>query len=160
MSTRDESVDVAKQAVVARQAETDLPLDRLLLGNLAAGCIAACLGLGAAASLGLGLTTGGFTALGAGLAGGVAIAGTLIVQPGRKRPILHWATLLIALASGRLVVSAGGCLLLYFAAQMPVAPLLVGMFLTLVIALFIDTRIAVRRFKQATPAASVEEPDS
>jgi hypothetical protein len=147
------------KAPVPKQAETHLPLDKLLLGNLAAGLIAGAAGLCGAWALGYGLHAGGFTALGAGLTGAVSMVGTLVVRPGRTRPILQWATLLIALASGRLVVSAGACLLLYFAAQMPVAPLLVGMFLTLVIALFIDTRIAVRRFKHATPAGTVEEPD-
>ena len=84
----------------------------------------------------------------------------MLMRPRRQRPILTWASLLIVLATGRLIVSGGLCLLLYFAAQLPVAPLLIGMLLTLAIVLFTETRIAANRFKQVTSTATTSEPDA
>ena len=82
----------------------------------------------------------------------------MLMRPRRQRPILTWASLLIVLATGRLIVSGGLCLLLYFAAQLPVAPLLIGMLLTLVIVLFTETRIAAGCFRKLDPTDAIEDP--
>jgi hypothetical protein len=122
--------------------------------------VAAAIGFLGGLVVGQSLVSGGETALGAVLTGGVSIGATLALGPHRSRPILTWASLLIVLTTGRLIVSVGLCLLLYSAAQMPAAPLLVGMLLTLVIVLCTDTKLAAKRFSQATPTTVSTEPAS
>jgi len=140
-------------------AKTSLPMGALLRADCLAGLLATGVGL-----LGGWLLTpegsGGTTAaLGAGLATVVALLGTLLIRPSRKRPVLVWASLLIALATGRLVASIGGCLLLYFAAQMSAFPLLAGMLMTLLFVLFSETRIAAGCFRMLDATDAVEGPD-
>ena len=142
------------------QPQVDLPQGTLLRANYASAAVAAAIGFLGALAIGQGVATAGETALGAAITGGVAVAGTMLLRPHHQRPILTWASLLIVLATGRLMVSGGLCLLLYFAAQLPAAPLLIGMLLTLAIVLFTETRIAANRFKQVTSTATTSEPDA
>ena len=145
---------------MSNQPAVQLPTATLIRADLAATLVAVALGLGGTLLLGKGLQMGLQTALGAGLAGVVALAGTWLIGPDKTRPVLLWANLLIALASGRLVVSAGAILLLYFAAQMSASALLCGMLLTLAIVLLAETIIAARCFSKATPADTVETTDT
>lgn len=145
---------------MTQQAETSLPAGALLRADCVAGLVAAGLGFLGGILFATEGSTGAMTALGAGLATVVAVLGTLLVRPTRKRPVLAWANLLIVLASGRLVASVGACLLLYFAAQLPAVPLLAGMLMTLVFVLFSETRIAAGCFRKLDTTDAVEGPDT
>lgn len=146
------------------QPSVTLPAGALIRADLAGLLVGAGLGFAGTLVVGAPMSSAWVAALGAGLTGVVALLGTLIVNPARSRPILKWANLLITLATGRLAVSVGACLLLYFAAQMPAAPLLSGMLLTLLFVLITETRIAADCFSRATPAATntdqADPPDS
>lgn len=139
--------------------ETSLPTGAMLRAGLLAGLLAAGLGFLGGWLLAPEGSAGATTALGAGLTTVATLLGTLLIRPSRKRPVLVWASLLIVLATGRLVVSIGGCLLLYFAAQMPATPLLTGMLMTLLFVLFSETRIAAGCFRKLDATDAVEGPD-
>ncbi|MCH2135073.1 MAG: hypothetical protein MK101_00660 [Phycisphaerales bacterium] len=139
---------------MTEQPKVSLPRNALLQADVAGLVAGGLLGAGGGLLAGQDMTWALSAALGSAITGVVAMVGTGLIRPQQERPVLLWANLLIALASGRLVVSVGACLLLYFAAQLPVAALLTGMLLTLVIVLITETRIAAARFSKATPAAS------
>jgi len=139
------------------QPLVELPGKALVRANVCGGVLGAAAGFVGGLIFGQGPAFAGWVAVGAALTAVVAVLGTMLLRPHRKRPILTWASLLIVVATGRLIASGGLCLLLYFAAQLPVAPLLIGMLLTLAIVLFSETRIAARRFSQAAPAAATRD---
>ena len=133
--------------------QTTLPTGRLIAANVIAALLGAGLGWGGAMALAEAPSAGPQTALGAGIAGVISVVLTVVIRPGQERPIFAAAMTLLAAGMGRLVAAIGGCVLLYFAAQIPAAPLLSGTLLTLLFVLFFEARIATSIFRRLTPPA-------
>lgn len=125
-----------------------LPMPAVLGVDLACGAMAA--GLWACiVSIGpWGMETMLPGLLATGIATGTAMTGTALIRPGKPRPVLALNMLLIAASLGRVVITIGACLLLYFAARQPAGPLLLGAMAGLLLILVGETAFAARSFAQ------------
>lgn len=128
--------------------EITLPTQRLLFVAIGGPVVAAVgwslvtiMGPWDASTTLIGLLAIGVTAV-------VAVSVTLAIRPWRPRSILAWGGVLIAASMGRIVLTIGICLLLYFAARQPAEPLLIGALAGLVPVLIGETTIAANRFKR------------
>tara|TARA_B100002051_G_scaffold154934_1_gene146470 strand:+ start:802 stop:1251 length:450 start_codon:yes stop_codon:yes gene_type:complete len=127
-----------------KQPSAPLPTKALLVGQFAAGCIAAVL-------WSLGTILGGFGSsllveglIEIGLVTGVVLACTLAIAPWTVRPAGTWAVVLIATSLVRLVVITGLTLLLYSAARMAPKALVVSAFVTIATVLIAETLVTTR----------------
>lgn len=138
-------------STTSRQPASALPTGRLLIGQVAAGCIAAILWL-------LGTLVGGFGTpillqglIEVALVTAVALLCTLAIAPWTVRPAGTWAMVLITTSLVRLVVIAGLSLLLYSAARMAPKALVASAFVTIAAILITETLVTARFLSRLSP---------
>ncbi|MEE2908307.1 MAG: hypothetical protein VX527_10825 [Planctomycetota bacterium] len=134
-----------------RQPNSALPTGRLLLGQLAGGCIAAVLWL-------LGTLGGGYGSsilqqglIEVAMVTAITLVCTVAIAPWTVRPAGTWAMVLITTSMVRLVVIAGLSLLLYSAARMAPKALVVSAFVTIAAILITETLVTARFFSRLSP---------